>query len=328
MKTNNFDYTEAFAGSGEYAIISLVSKIHSAPNNSLILLDEPEVSLHPNAQKELVNYLIEQIKIKKHQVVISSHSPEIIENLPDVAIKLFYEDPDTGYVSVDNQVGKFNVFHVIGKKFDKIPIFCEDKLAQKILNKAIECDDNLKHSFEVEYYPGGANSIITRFNTLIETNHQLLVLLDGDQKSDLYATSNSFPDQSDIPDKNLEYTISKLEFKISFSQNSNSTSVPQMRDFLAGAKKCIAYLPFDSPEYFILQKNHLCTDFLTNNEAKEKFKELAIKNFGEEETDSKAIWLTQVQYLQTIDNSCEEFVKIRKMLSFFLENQTIDHWEK
>ncbi|MEX6222331.1 AAA family ATPase [Providencia hangzhouensis] len=328
IKTNNFDYTEAFAGSGEYAIISLVSKIHSAPNNSLILLDEPEVSLHPNAQKELVNYLIEQIKIKKHQVVISSHSPEIIENLPDVAIKLFYEDPDTGYVSVDNQVGKFNVFHVIGKKFDKIPIFCEDKLAQKILNKAIECDDNLKHSFEVEYYPGGANSIITRFNTLIETNHQLLVLLDGDQKSDLYATSNSFPDQSDIPDKNLEYTISKLEFKISFSQDSNSTSVPQMRDFLAGAKKCIAYLPFDSPEYFILQKNHLCTDFLTNNEAKEKFKELAIKNFGEEETDSKAIWLTQVQYLQTIDNSCEEFVKIRKMLSFFLENQTIDHWEK
>ncbi|HHR6443357.1 TPA: ATP-dependent nuclease [Providencia alcalifaciens] len=328
IKTNNLDYTEAFAGSGEYAIISLVSKIHSAPNNSLILLDEPEVSLHPNAQKELINYLIDQIKIKKHQVVISSHSPEVIENLPDVAVKLFHEDPITGYVNVDNQVGKLNIFHVIGKKFNKIPIFCEDRLAQKIIKKAMENDSNLKHSFEVEYYPGGASSIITRFNTLIETNHQLLVLLDGDQKSDLYSTHSSFPDESDIPDKNIESTINKLKFEITFSKNSNSTAIPQMREFLIGAKKYITYLPFDSPEYFILHKNQLCTKFLTNNEAKKKFKELTVKAVGEEESDSKAIWLTQVQHLQKIDSNCEEFIKIRKMLSFFLKNQTIDHWEK
>ncbi|HGN1201459.1 ATP-dependent nuclease [Providencia rettgeri] len=328
ITTEHYNYSEAYAGSGEFAVISLVSKIHSAPKNSLILLDEPEVSLHPHAQKELINYLIDQARIKKHQIVISSHSPEIIENLPDEAIKLFHEDTNTGYVHVHNDVGKLSVFHVIGKKFNKIPIFCEDILAQKVIMKAIENDENLKHSFQVEFYPGGASSIISRFNTLVETNHSLLVLLDGDQQSELYSENNSFPDDSDISDKKLSDVIKKLDFELSFPRNTNSSSIPQMRTFLQGAKKYITYLPFDSPEYFIIQKNSLSEHFLSNNESKKFFKELSIDMYGEEESDAKSILLTQLVYLKKIDYNCQEFKDIRKLLNFYLSNSTVDSWNK
>ncbi len=45
-QTQNVGYTEAFAGSGEIAIVDLVSKVMRAERNTLILLDEPELSLH------------------------------------------------------------------------------------------------------------------------------------------------------------------------------------------------------------------------------------------------------------------------------------------
>ncbi|MEQ4795026.1 hypothetical protein ABN128_33125, partial [Klebsiella variicola subsp. variicola] len=122
--------------------------------------------------------------------------------------------------------------------------------------------------------------------------------------------------------------IEQLGFDVSFSKNSNSSSVPQMRNFLQGAKKYITYLPFDSPEYFILQKNSLCNEFLSNNEAKQCFKQLSISLYGEDDSDAKAILLTQLKYLNRIDYNCQEFMEIRKLLKFYLAHSTINNWNK
>ena len=35
--------------------------------------DEPEVSLHPGAQEKLMDFLFDQVKAKKHQVVMTPH---------------------------------------------------------------------------------------------------------------------------------------------------------------------------------------------------------------------------------------------------------------
>ncbi len=51
FKTSFAEYSEAFAGSGEVAVVSLILKILNASENSLILLDEPEVSLHPGSPR-------------------------------------------------------------------------------------------------------------------------------------------------------------------------------------------------------------------------------------------------------------------------------------
>lgn len=92
-------YSEANAGSGEVAVIQLVKKIEEAQEYSLILLDEPEVSIHPGAQEKLKEYLLEVTKRKKLQVVISSHSPILIRDMPSEAIKLY----------ITNSQGRFEV---------------------------------------------------------------------------------------------------------------------------------------------------------------------------------------------------------------------------
>ncbi|MGO4779873.1 AAA family ATPase, partial [Lysobacter sp. 2RAB21] len=88
-------YSEAFAGSGEIAAVSAVVRILNAPPQSLILLDEPETSLHPGAQRALLKFLLERIKIDKHQIIISTHSMEFLRGLPHNAIKVF-EDGGAG----------------------------------------------------------------------------------------------------------------------------------------------------------------------------------------------------------------------------------------
>src|SRR5690606_4989867 len=94
FNTSFAKYSEAFAGSGEVAIVRLVLRILEAPTYTLILLDEPEVSLHPGAQERLKIFLLEQIKIKKHQIILTSHSPSIVNGLPKGAIKVFYQNPN------------------------------------------------------------------------------------------------------------------------------------------------------------------------------------------------------------------------------------------
>ncbi|AJJ64778.1 AAA family ATPase [Yersinia aldovae] len=72
LETKKLKYSEAFAGSGEFAVVSLVKAISRAGNNSLILLDEPEVSLHPGAQKRLMFYIYKQV-LEKNIKSLSQH---------------------------------------------------------------------------------------------------------------------------------------------------------------------------------------------------------------------------------------------------------------
>ncbi|WP_141034212.1 AAA family ATPase, partial [Escherichia coli] len=78
LESHSLNYSEAFAGSGEFAVTILVNQIVNAPTASLILLDEPEVSLHPAAQFKLMSFLNKICLKNKHQIVISTHSSSIV----------------------------------------------------------------------------------------------------------------------------------------------------------------------------------------------------------------------------------------------------------
>ncbi|WP_024953693.1 AAA family ATPase [Sulfurospirillum arcachonense] len=73
---------------GEYSFLLLFSRIFDKyyKNNALILIDEGEISLHPNWQKKYLNYLYEFSKnnyeYKNIQFILSSHSPFILSDLP------------------------------------------------------------------------------------------------------------------------------------------------------------------------------------------------------------------------------------------------------
>jgi predicted ATP-binding protein involved in virulence len=75
--------------SGEqHEVVLLYELIFNVKPNILVLLDEPEISLHITWQKEFLNDLIKIIKIQNIQVLIASHSPSIINDRWDLVYNL------------------------------------------------------------------------------------------------------------------------------------------------------------------------------------------------------------------------------------------------
>ena len=67
--------------SGEKQEIILFYKlIFETPDNTLLLIDEPEISLHIAWQKKFMDDLYKIIKFKKLNVIVATHSPQIINN--------------------------------------------------------------------------------------------------------------------------------------------------------------------------------------------------------------------------------------------------------
>lgn len=93
----------SFSG-GEMTILSLFSRLHnlakSLPSGGLsttdifLILDEPDLTLHPEWQKALINILNKQLPLLfkniRFQLLITSHSPILLSDLPNEHI-LFLE---------------------------------------------------------------------------------------------------------------------------------------------------------------------------------------------------------------------------------------------
>lgn len=59
--------------------------LQDVPNTSLVIIDEIEASLHPRAQRRLVHFLLWLTRTKQIQVILSTHSSFILEELPPEA---------------------------------------------------------------------------------------------------------------------------------------------------------------------------------------------------------------------------------------------------
>lgn len=115
----------------------MLAKIESAPDQTLILIEEIENGLHPVATIHLVEYLIEAAERKKVQVIFTTHSNEAIQPLPTKAV----------WVATQDRIfqGKLDVRSlraITGQIETKAIAFVEDKFAatwvQAILRQTLD----------------------------------------------------------------------------------------------------------------------------------------------------------------------------------------------
>jgi predicted ATPase len=67
------------ASSGELSLISsLIFLIATAPSNAIVLIDEPENSLHPSWQREYVDKVLAALNYRNASVIIATHSPLVV----------------------------------------------------------------------------------------------------------------------------------------------------------------------------------------------------------------------------------------------------------
>jgi len=75
--------------SGEqHELVMLYELLFRAKGNSLILIDEPEISLHVDWQERWINDLEETAALSDFRAIVATHSPEIIGNRFNLSVEL------------------------------------------------------------------------------------------------------------------------------------------------------------------------------------------------------------------------------------------------
>lgn len=76
----DYYYSEKSFSLGELCVLRLAQKICSVPNDSLLLIDEVEMALHPQAQVRLLQKVEAIAEEKSLTVLFSTHSATLIKN--------------------------------------------------------------------------------------------------------------------------------------------------------------------------------------------------------------------------------------------------------
>lgn len=85
LKNKNSDYNLNESSSGEYHLIStLIGILATIEDGSLVIIDEPEISLHPNWQMKYMYYIRQLFKeYKSCHFIIATHSHFLVSDLVD-----------------------------------------------------------------------------------------------------------------------------------------------------------------------------------------------------------------------------------------------------
>jgi len=94
IKTNQpVNITELSAG--EKGIIHFIFSIHGYDlENGVMVIDEPEIHLHPQIQEKYIDILSEAIKDMKMQFIIATHSPVLVNSKTIENVKRFYKNSE------------------------------------------------------------------------------------------------------------------------------------------------------------------------------------------------------------------------------------------
>ena len=243
-------YSSAFAGSGEFAAAVLIHKLVRAPKGSLILLDEPETSLHPTAQSRLRSFLMDCALRRNMQIVAATHSPAFLRHLPSTAIKLFTIGP-IGQVHILNECPPEHAFVDIDDEYaSNLEIHVEDDAAQVLVDAAIRSLE-LQKSVRARVSAGGESAMWRDVETYSRNaRDSVFVLFDGDQTPEApIKDPASIPIGASVADLDKLISSYTKNAKLSFAAPGDPGK--PRRDFLRFLYDHVQFLPGQYPEELV-----------------------------------------------------------------------------
>ncbi len=136
-------YSESSFSLGEIFTLNLVYELETISDNSLLVIDELEVALHPRVQINLLNYLESKANEKNLTVLISTHSSSIIKCAKNL---IYLQSIGNGDVTVHYDCYPAMALQKVSVEEDLQPdyvFFVEDAAAEYYLREKI------KHYFRI-----------------------------------------------------------------------------------------------------------------------------------------------------------------------------------
>lgn len=124
-------YSQFHQGAGEDATLDVMLLLQDVPSTSLILIDEVEASLHPRAQRRLVHFLLWLARTKQVQVILSTHSPYVLEELPPEG-RIFLQRTPSRVEVLYGATPEFALHRMDDYEHPELRIFVEDQEAKTL----------------------------------------------------------------------------------------------------------------------------------------------------------------------------------------------------
>jgi len=186
LLTRNFGEISQFhQGAGEDTTLDLIRALQAVPNNSLIIVDEVEASLHPRAQRRLVRCLLELARLRRVQVILSTHSPYVLEELPQEA-RVLLVPTTVGPNVLYGASPEFSLTKLDDIVHPEAFVYVEDKLAEVWIREILaRHTDGPSILPRIRVAPVGPANVVRVMGELADSGklpHRGIAVLDGDQE--------------------------------------------------------------------------------------------------------------------------------------------------
>ena len=180
-------YSEFHMSAGERAILH-ISKDISGLNDALILIDEVDTGLHPYTQQQAMLELQRIALRNRLQIIVTSHSPVVLDSVPPEARIFLDRDEDTAEVHRVNLYRDVLQKALYGQSRDRLSILCEDRVAEGLIHGFMDVLNEkigLRHDDYVIGRDTGQDEFPGHIRTLGKFGKlgDFLLVLDGDSRN-------------------------------------------------------------------------------------------------------------------------------------------------
>lgn len=254
-------HTSEGLGDGIWSIFTIVDALYDSKEGSIIVIDEPELSLHPQYQRKIMNLFLEYSTDR--QIIISTHSPYFISwdalmNGGEIIRVYKDENLDIDFRSLGSEDREFikkilrnqENPHILGLEAREL-FFLEDNIivveGQEDVIALSKIMDELNISIDASFFgwgSGGANRIQGVLSILKNLGYKkVTAIYDGDMQKEYEVCKNQFPEynvlilwKDDIRDKNSKPKKEK-EGIVTSSFKLKEEEKKKTINFLSGIKK-------------------------------------------------------------------------------------------
>lgn len=179
LERTDSSYSGYHQGQGETTIAELIQA--DLPRYSLVLIDEIESSLHPRAQRRLIRDLANVCRERELQIVLTTHSPYVLEELPREARIQIFEQDGTRQAMIGVSP-EFALSRMDEGQHPECEVYVEDEIAKTLLVEIIS-QKNRDLASRLFVTPFGAASVGYQLGHMVEQKRfprAVGVFLDGD----------------------------------------------------------------------------------------------------------------------------------------------------
>jgi len=87
---------------GTLYFMALLAIIHQPSPPKLLMIEEPEKGIHPRRLHEVMNFIFDLADKKDIQIIMTSHSPQVVNEFEDFPESVFVFDSENGETKVRN----------------------------------------------------------------------------------------------------------------------------------------------------------------------------------------------------------------------------------